>query len=174
MDPEVPAANNLPPAVANLPPGWRFRPSDEQLLDMLTKKRLQQEVDHRIPEVRDFYLQTPEELTAGYADMLGLGEDEWYFFTPWAYEEENPPLLADEFWKQRGNTKTVRVRAGSTYYGFKKTLVLIRNGIKTAWRLDEYNAAPPLAAAAVPPNDQEWYLCRVYNKRAGPLQASYN
>ncbi|MCL7040504.1 hypothetical protein MKW94_000573 [Papaver nudicaule] len=63
-----------------VPPGFKFIPSDAQLIDSyLARKQSGEELEpNRMKEVFDFYNHHPKELTQKYK---GYGSNGWYFFT---------------------------------------------------------------------------------------------
>ncbi|XVE69294.1 hypothetical protein DITRI_Ditri09bG0140300 [Diplodiscus trichospermus] len=158
-----------------LPPGYRFKPNDFELVDYYLKRKVYNKPLPRnvIREVQ-LYNYDPETLIAeGEAEA----EDEWYFFTPRDRKYRNgsrPGRAAGSgFWKATGADKRIKCRKGNLI-GFKKTLVFQRgkppHGDKTNWNMHEYVLNNPPARERISNDDMrldDWVLCRVYKKQRG-------
>uniref|UniRef100_A0AB38YBL4 NAC transcriptional factor 2 n=1 Tax=Panax notoginseng TaxID=44586 RepID=A0AB38YBL4_9APIA len=160
-----------------LPPGFRFHPTDEELIIFY----LQNQATSRpcpvsiIPEV-DIYKFDPWELP----EKAEFGENEWYFFSPRDRKYPNgarPNRAAvSGYWKATGTDKTIY--SGGKYVGVKKALVFYQGkppkGIKTDWimheyRLSESRSTPKKHHGSMRLDD--WVLCRIYKKK-NPTRAS--
>ncbi|PUZ67088.1 hypothetical protein GQ55_3G404100 [Panicum hallii var. hallii] len=180
------------PAVTKprLPPGFRFRPTDEELVVHYLRRRalaspLPAAVD--IPDVRI--------LAHDPSDLLppGWSEQERYFFTckeaKYVKGRRANRATGAGYWKATGKEKPVAVavpaRAGgqgkaqAVLVGMKRSLVFYRGkpptGSKTDWVMHEYRlagaglapcrrAAGAQAAEASRPAEG-WVLCRVFRKK---------
>ncbi|CAK9136315.1 unnamed protein product [Ilex paraguariensis] len=156
---------------SNLPPGFRFHPTDEELImyylrNQATSRPCPVSI---IPEV-DIYKFDPWQLP----EKAEFGESEWYFFTPRDRKYPNgvrPNRAAvSGYWKATGTDKAIC--SGSKYVGVKKALVFYKGrppkGIKTDWIMHEYR----LNESRSQPNKQngsmrldDWVLCRIYKKK---------
>ncbi|XP_039036065.1 NAC domain-containing protein 2-like [Hibiscus syriacus] len=163
--------------IKSLPPGYKFKPTDEELVDFYLKRKTYK---IPLPPVNifrdvDLYKYDPFTLT-GMCDNATSWNDittEWYFFTPRdrKYPKGSRPgrSAGDGYWKATG--KPTPVISGEVEVGSKRSLVYCRgkspNGEKTDWIMHEYVLAqsPPRQRL----NDQDmqldWVLCRVYKKR---------
>ncbi|KAG6533966.1 hypothetical protein ZIOFF_007845 [Zingiber officinale] len=127
-----------------LPPGFRFHPTDEELVQHYLWRKI---AGHRIPapiiaEV-DLYKHNPWDLPG----LALYGNREWYFYTPRDRKYPNgsrPNRAAGRgYWKATGADKPVAVPGsiGRTL-GIKKALVFYQGkapkGIKTDWIMHEY------------------------------------
>ncbi|XP_031121477.1 NAC domain-containing protein 2-like [Ipomoea triloba] len=157
---------------SDLPPGFRFHPTDEELImyylrNQATSKPCPVSI---IPEV-DVYKFDPWELP----DRAGFGENEWYFFTPRDRKYPNgirPNRAAvSGYWKATGTDKAIY--SGSKYVGVKKALVFYQGkppkGTKTDWIMHEYRLSdsrshPPKQNGSMRLDD--WVLCRIYKKKS--------
>ncbi|KAL5722896.1 hypothetical protein ACHQM5_006356 [Ranunculus cassubicifolius] len=159
-------ASNIP----DLPPGFRFHPTDEELIMYYLKNQLTPS-SCRISVISevDIYKFEPWELP----DKAKFGEKEWYFFTPRnrKYPNGMRPNRAtiSGYWKATGTDK--RIKSGSNYVGVKKTLVFYQgrppNGLKTNWIMNEYRLGDPRTQPTRLSGSMrldEWVLCRIYNK----------
>lgn len=161
----------------NLPPGFRFHPTDEELIMFyLRNQSLSKPCPVSIiPEV-DIYKFDPWELP----EKTEFEENEWYFFTPRDRKYPNgvrPNRAAvSGYWKATGTDKAIY--SGSKYVGVKKALVFYRGkppkGIKTDWIMHEYRLKESRSQPAKKLGSMrldDWVLCRIYKKKtaAKPL-----
>nr|GMD35670.1 NAC domain-containing protein 86 isoform X1 [Ipomoea batatas] len=142
-------------APVGLPPGFRFHPTDEELVNYYLKRKihgLEIELDI-IPEV-DLYK-----------------DPEWYFFGPRDRKYPNGfrtnRATRAGYWKSTGKDR--RVSSQNRAIGMKKTLVYYRGrapqGIRTDWvmheyRLDDKECDDSSAGIQV----DSYALCRVFKK----------
>lgn len=159
---------------SNLPPGFRFHPTDEELIMFyLRNQALSKPCPVSIiPEV-DIYKFDPWQLP----EKAEFGEKEWYFFTPRDRKYPNgvrPNRAAiSGYWKATGTDKAIY--SGSKYVGVKKALVFYKGrppkGIKTDWIMHEYrlneSRSQPTAKKIGSMRLDDWVLCRIYKKK-GP------
>uniref|UniRef100_A0A803NX41 NAC domain-containing protein n=1 Tax=Cannabis sativa TaxID=3483 RepID=A0A803NX41_CANSA len=148
----------------NLPPGFRFHPTDEELVvHYLKKKVISAPLPVSIIAEVDLYKFDPWELPA----KATFGEQEWYFFSPRDRKYPNgarPNRAATSgYWKATGTDKPVLTSGGSQKVGVKKALVFYGGkppkGIKTNWIMHEYRLAENKAINKPPPG------CDLGNKK---------
>ncbi|KAF7836744.1 NAC transcription factor 56 [Senna tora] len=163
----------------NLPPGFRFHPTDEELVvHYLKKKASSSPLPVAIIAEVDLYKFDPWELPA----KAAFGEQEWYFFSPRDRKYPNgarPNRAATSgYWKATGTDKPVLTCGGTQKVGVKKALVFYGGkpprGIKTNWIMHEYRLADNKPNNKPPgcdlPNKKnslrldDWVLCRIYKK----------
>ncbi|KAG8502616.1 hypothetical protein CXB51_000019 [Gossypium anomalum] len=163
----------------NLPPGFRFHPTDEELVvHYLKKKASSAPLPVAIIAEVDLYKFDPWELPA----KATFGEQEWYFFSPRDRKYPNgarPNRAATSgYWKATGTDKPVLTSGGTQKVGVKKALVFYGGkppkGIKTNWIMHEYRLAdnktnnkPPGCDLGNKKNSlrlDDWVLCRIYKK----------
>ncbi|KAL2903991.1 NAC transcription factor 29 [Bienertia sinuspersici] len=154
-----------------LPPGFRFHPTDEELIIHYLKNQAMSRPCpvSIIPEV-DIYKFDPWQLP----DKAEFGENEWYFFTPRDRKYPNGirpnRATVSGYWKATGTDKAIY--SGAKYVGIKKALVFYKGrppkGSKTDWIMHEYR----LTESRHQPIKQhgsmrldDWVLCRIYKKR---------
>nr|APA62562.1 ORE1.2 variant 1 [Brassica nigra] len=133
----------------DLPPGFRFHPTDEELISHYLKPKVFNTLFSAtaIGEV-DLNKIEPWDLPK----KAKMGEKEWYFFC--VRDRKYPTGLRTNrateagYWKATGKDK--EIFKGNSLVGMKKTLVFYKGrapkGIKTNWN--------------------EWVICRVFQKRA--------
>ncbi|KMT07023.1 hypothetical protein BVRB_6g153540 [Beta vulgaris subsp. vulgaris] len=155
----------------NLPPGFRFHPTDEELIIHYLKNQAMSKPCpvSIIPEI-DIYKFDPWQLP----DKAVFGENEWYFFTPRDRKYPNGirPNRAtlSGYWKATGTDKSIY--SGAKYVGIKKALVFYKGrppkGSKTDWIMHEYRLTEtkhlPIKQHGSMRLD-DWVLCRIYKKR---------
>uniref|UniRef100_A0A2P2LTX2 NAC domain-containing protein n=1 Tax=Rhizophora mucronata TaxID=61149 RepID=A0A2P2LTX2_RHIMU len=129
-----------------LPPGFRFHPTDEELVvHYLKKKASSAPLPVAIITEVDLYKFDPWELPA----KATFGEKEWYFFSPRDRKYPNgkrPNRAATSgYWKATGTDKPVLTSGGGQKVGVKKALVFYGGkppkGVKTSWIMHEYRLA---------------------------------
>ncbi|XP_068663141.1 NAC domain-containing protein 2-like [Aristolochia californica] len=162
-----------------LPPGFRFHPTDQELIIHYLQKKVsssQTPVISIIADV-DLYKFNPWELPG----KALFGESEWFFFSPRDRKYPNGArpnrAAASGYWKATGTDKPILTTNGTQCLGVKKALVFYTGrppkGQKTDWVMHEYRLLDTT------PNSQkikgsmrldDWVLCRVRQKSSLPLQ----
>ncbi|KDP26517.1 hypothetical protein JCGZ_17675 [Jatropha curcas] len=152
---------------ASLPPGFRFYPSDEELVcHYLYKKITNEEVLKGTLVEIDLHTCEPWQLP----EVAKLNANEWYFFSfrdrKYATGFRTNRATTSGYWKATGKDRTVLDPATREIVGMRKTLVFYRNrapnGIKTGWIMHEFRLETP----HMPPKE-DWVLCRVFHKSKG-------
>lgn len=162
---------------ASLPPGFRFHPTDEELIIHYLKNRTTSAPCpvSIIAEV-DIYKFDPWHLPA----KAIFGDREWYFFTPRDRKYPNGirpnRAAATGYWKATGTDKPIHRSNGTENIGVKKALVFYKGrppkGIKTNWIMHEYRLAEAQSSNTYRPMKfretsmrlDDWVLCRIYKK----------
>ncbi|KAL5215706.1 hypothetical protein ABZP36_007107 [Zizania latifolia] len=159
-------------AAMDLPPGFRFHPTDEELISHYLAKKV---ADARFAALAvgeaDLNKCEPWDLPS----LAKMGEKEWYFFC--LKDRKYPTGLRTNrateagYWKATGKDKDIF--RGKALVGMKKTLVFYTGrapkGEKSGWVMHEYRLHGKLHAAAgglpgKPSSKNEWVLCRVFKK----------
>ncbi|KAF8019607.1 hypothetical protein BT93_G0329 [Corymbia citriodora subsp. variegata] len=130
----------------NLPVGYRFHPTDEELVDHYLKLKVLGFRDNTciIPEV-DICKWEPWELAQRFKEQSIIPSDdkvqEWWFFCPQMQRIQRSTCLG--YWKKTGVDRTIKARDKDRPIGTKKTLVFHEGrsskGIKTNWVIHEYH-----------------------------------
>ncbi|XP_065012434.1 NAC domain-containing protein 2-like [Musa acuminata AAA Group] len=164
------------PAVS-LPPGFRFHPTDEELiLHYLRNRAAAVPCPVSIIAEVDIYKFDPWDLPA----KATFGDREWYFFSPRDRKYPNGVrpnrAAASGYWKATGTDKPVMASKGSESIGVKKALVFYQGrpprGVKTDWIMHEYrladahnkNSYRPIKLRDCSMRLDDWVLCRIYKK----------
>ncbi|KAL1196318.1 Protein ATAF2 [Cardamine amara subsp. amara] len=158
-------------AELNLPAGFRFHPTDEELVKFyLCRKCASEQISAPVIAEIDLYKFNPWELP----EMSLYGEKEWYFFSPRdrKYPNGSRPNRAagTGYWKATGADKPI---GKPKTLGIKKALVFYAGkapkGVKTNWIMHEYRLANVDRSASVNKKNNlrldDWVLCRIYNKK---------
>ncbi|VFQ59713.1 unnamed protein product [Cuscuta campestris] len=152
---------------AALPPGFRFYPSDEELVCHYLYKKIANEdvLKGTLVEI-DLHTCEPWQLP----EVAKLNSSEWYFFSfrdrKYATGFRTNRATTSGYWKATGKDRTVVDPKTQSIVGMRKTLVFYKNrapnGVKTGWIMHEFRLENPL----VPPKE-DWVLCRVFHKSKG-------
>ncbi|MFS7914363.1 putative transcription factor NAM family [Helianthus anomalus] len=129
---------------SHVPPGFRFHPTDEELVDYYLRKKIESKrIDLDVIKDIDLYRIEPWDLQ----DLCKLGTEEqndWYFFS---YKDKKYPTgnrtnraTKAGFWKATGRDKGIYSK--NNLVGMRKTLVFYKgrapNGQKSDWIMHEY------------------------------------
>ncbi|KAK1440807.1 hypothetical protein QVD17_06639 [Tagetes erecta] len=167
-------------------PGFRFHPTDEELVGFYLKKKIQQRVlpIELIKQV-DIYKYDPWDLPS----LAPTGEKEWYFYCPRDRKYRNSArpnrVTGAGFWKATGTDRPIYSSDGACCIGLKKSLVFYRGraakGIKTDWMMHEFRLPSQSQSQSqlsqskgsldksLPPNDA-WAICRIFKKTSSMAQ----
>ncbi|XP_044979941.1 uncharacterized protein LOC123447411 [Hordeum vulgare subsp. vulgare] len=160
-------------APVSLPPGFRFHPTDEELIIYYLKSKINgRQIELEIiPEV-DLYKCEPWDLPE--KSFLPSKDLEWYFFSPRDRKYPNGSrtnrATKAGYWKATGKDR--KVNSQKRAVGMKKTLVYYRgrapHGSRTDWVMHEYRLDE--RECEIDNGLQDAYaLCRIFKKTApGP------
>ncbi|KAL7087731.1 hypothetical protein ACP275_13G086600 [Erythranthe tilingii] len=158
----------------SLPPGFRFYPTDEELLvQYLCRKVAGHHFSLPIIGDIDLYKFDPWDLPS----KAIFGEKEWYFFSPRDRKYPNgsrPNRVAGSgYWKATGTDKIITTEGRKV--GIKKALVFYigkaPKGTKTNWIMHEYRLFEPSRKNGSAKLD-EWVLCRIYKKNSSAQKSA--
>ncbi|XP_075091329.1 NAC domain-containing protein 37-like isoform X2 [Nicotiana tabacum] len=151
-----------------VPPGFRFHPTDEELVGYYLRKKIaSQKIDLDVIRDIDLYRIEPWDLR----DKCRIGyeeQNEWYFFS---HKDKKYPTgtrtnraTMAGFWKATGRDKAVYDKL--KLIGMRKTLVFYKgrapNGQKTDWIMHEYRLE---SEDNGPPQEEGWVVCRAFKKK---------
>ncbi|KAK8950919.1 Protein FEZ [Platanthera zijinensis] len=158
-------------------PGFRFHPTDEELVGFYLKRKIQQKpIAIELIRQLQIYKFDPWDLPK----MATTGEKEWYFFCPRDRKYRNSArpnrVTGAGFWKATGTDRPIYSSEGPKCIGLKKSLVFYKGraakGIKTDWMMHEYRlpslnessaSKRPLDKNFIPANES-WAICRIFKK----------
>ncbi|KAJ6705732.1 putative proteinC DOMAIN-CONTAINING PROTEIN 7-LIKE [Salix purpurea] len=153
---------------SHVPPGFRFHPTDEELVDYyLRKKVASKRIDLDVIKDVDLYKIEPWDLQ----ELCKLGtedQNEWYFFS---HKDKKYPTgtrtnraTKAGFWKATGRDKAIYSR--HSLIGMRKTLVFYKgrapNGQKSDLIMHEYRLETNENGT---PQEEGWVVCRVFKKK---------
>ncbi|KAL5213820.1 hypothetical protein ABZP36_002972 [Zizania latifolia] len=160
-------------AFSHVPPGFRFHPTDEELVDYYLRKKVAlKKIDLDVIKDIDLYKIEPWDLQ----EQCKIGNEEknnWYFFS---HKDKKYPTgtrtnraTTAGFWKATGRDKSIYVK--NCLVGMRKTLVFYMgrapNGQKSDWIMHEYRLETNEYG---PPQEEGWVVCRVFKKRVATVQ----
>ncbi|KAF4363004.1 hypothetical protein F8388_020520, partial [Cannabis sativa] len=155
-------------AFSHVPPGFRFHPTDEELVDYYLRKKItSRRVDLDVIKDVDLYKIEPWDLQ----ELCKIGSEEqseWYFFS---HKDKKYPTgtrtnraTVAGFWKATGRDKAIYSK--HDLIGMRKTLVFYKgrapNGQKSDWIMHEYRLETNENAT---PQEEGWVVCRVFKKK---------
>ncbi|XWS31249.1 hypothetical protein CRYUN_Cryun23aG0061300 [Craigia yunnanensis] len=155
----------------NFVKGFRFHPTDEELIEYLYVKTFDRDsLVQVIAEVQDICESEPWELPGRSA--LQTGDNLWYFMYPPKYKYRNSKLISRTtlkgYWKPTGNARKIINSDNGEKIGSKKTLVFYKgqcndkNKNKTSWVMHEYELQ---AIPKATDSDQKTFrLCKLKKK----------
>ncbi|OIW05609.1 hypothetical protein TanjilG_23395 [Lupinus angustifolius] len=144
-------------------PGFRFHPTDEELVDFYLKNMVANKLRYDIIGFLNIYHHDPWNLPG----LSKVGEREWYFFVPRDKKHGSggrPNRTTEKgFWKATGSDRRiVTLSDPKRIIGLKKTLVFYEGraprGNKTDWIMNEYRLPD---TCNLP---KEIVLCKIYRK----------
>ncbi|KAI3776972.1 hypothetical protein L1987_46765 [Smallanthus sonchifolius] len=155
----------------DLPPGFRFHPTDEELISHYLYPKVSDSnfVSQAIGEV-DLNRVEPWELPW----RAKIGENEWFFFCvrdrKYPTGSRTNRATSAGYWKATGKDKEIYKE--NSLVGMNKTLVFYKGrapkGEKTDWVMHEYRLDGMFSANNLPKSAKgEWVISRVFHKTSG-------
>ncbi|KAJ8533718.1 hypothetical protein K7X08_007042 [Anisodus acutangulus] len=145
-------------------PGFRFHPTEEELLEFYLKNKvLGMELRCDVIGLLNIYRHDPWDLPG----LATIGEREWYFFVPRDRKHGSggrPNRTTQKgFWKATGSDKKIfGLSHPKNIIGLKKTLVFYNGradrGFKTDWVMNEFRLPDTVSSP------QDIVLCKIYRK----------
>ncbi|KAB5561515.1 hypothetical protein DKX38_006472 [Salix brachista] len=157
-------------------PGFRFHPTEEELLDFYLKNMVfGRKMRLDVIGYLNIYRHDPSELPGIYIYIFcfhpclsKVGEREWYFFVPRDRKQSSGGrpnrTTQNGFWKATGSDRRiVSLSDPKMMIGMRKTLVFYKGraprGSKTDWIMNEYRL--PDYSSPLP---KDIVLCKIYRK----------
>ncbi|KAG4192058.1 hypothetical protein ERO13_A07G134200v2 [Gossypium hirsutum] len=162
----------------HVPPGFRFHPTEEELLQYYLRKKVSYEkID--LDVIQDVDLNKLEPWDIQESCKIGTTpQNDWYFFS---HKDKKYPTgtrtnraTAAGFWKATGRDKVIC--SNRRRIGMRKTLVFYigraPHGQKSDWIMHEYRLEDNIAetnmvsnAMGEGPQEEGWVICRVFKKK---------
>ncbi|XP_023768958.1 NAC domain-containing protein 90 isoform X1 [Lactuca sativa] len=157
------------------PPGYRFYPTEEELLSFYLPNELEARRDdlHRVIPVVNVYQHEPWLLPKEAGELCREDTEQWFFFVPKQEKEVKggrpSRMTSTGYWKATGSPTYV-YSSNNKVIGLKKTMVFYHGkssgSKKTKWKMNEYRAIKEELDATkkflVPELQNQLSLCRVY------------
>ncbi|MED6113623.1 hypothetical protein PIB30_072626 [Stylosanthes scabra] len=160
------AGSGTVPILDFIPVGFRFKPTDEELVSYYLNHKLLNDnfpIHHIIPDI-DLCKVEPWDIPA--LSIIKSDDPEWFFFSGREYKygksKRANRATKDGYWKATGQDRYIKERATNKIIGSKKTLVFYKGrvpaGAKTNWVIHEYHAT------TFDDSQRNFVLCRLMKK----------
>ncbi|KAL6131183.1 hypothetical protein ACLB2K_069561 [Fragaria x ananassa] len=158
----------------SLPVGYRFRPTEEELVNHFLKKKIrgenESEINQIIPFI-DLYEHEPAELPGLLGSETEDHDMEWFFFTRNAFKynksRRSNRSTKKGFWKITGKERGIKARRSKAVIGKKRTLTFYQGrgkAKKTDWVFHEYYLPQNQVVSCSKKEKGDFVLCRLKNK----------
>ncbi|CAI9763269.1 unnamed protein product [Fraxinus pennsylvanica] len=153
----------------NLPHGYRFDPTDNEVLFYLRKNILDQHFPANVIPTADVYGTNPDEIP--FCEFKDGNGSYWFFFTT---KPSGDLVTEDGYWSP---IMDAEITDGTKVVGYMRHLVFYRgkisSGIQTLWNVHEYRVNPSIFTAAelndgVKNKITNLVVCKIFLKKDDP------
>ncbi|KAL6126401.1 hypothetical protein ACLB2K_074450 [Fragaria x ananassa] len=159
----------------SLPVGFKFHPTEEELVNYYLKKKIHGENESEINQIIhfiDLYEHEPAELPGLLGSETEDHDMEWFFFTRNAYKY-NKSCRSNRstkkgFWKITGKERGIKPRRSKAVIGKKRNLTFYQGRgkakKKTGWVIHEYYLPRNEIISCSKETKGDFVICRLKNK----------
>ncbi|CAL9087309.1 unnamed protein product [Musa textilis] len=157
-------------SVESLPLGFRFRPTDVELVNHYLKGKITGRIKSEVEVISEIDICKCEPWDLPDISLIKSSDSEWFFFSPKdrKYPNGNRSNRATKagYWKATGKDRMIRsISPVPTIIGTKKTLVFYQGraprGVRTTWIMHEYRTTEKEFDSG---EQGGFVLCRLFKK----------